>query len=199
MIGPDQRNPASPSSRWRCRYFSDGYAKVELAVARGRRAADKRQAIAEREAKREAERAVGRRAKGTTTDPGRLDVMSDDAFVDGFWPYRKDGANYRSIPRPTRRPGRSAGGDPPHGTGRGPDGRRGRVSRSLYSGDHDHYRFLGEVFSRSFRMPMCLQRDMYPSATKFEGEIIAMALDLFHGEDAVGSLRRGHEWWLRRV
>ncbi len=45
-------------------YFSDGYAKVELAVARGRRAADKRQAIAEREAKREAERAVGRRAKG---------------------------------------------------------------------------------------------------------------------------------------
>ena len=45
-------------------YYSDGYAKVELAVARGRRAADKRQAIAEREAKREAERAVGRRAKG---------------------------------------------------------------------------------------------------------------------------------------
>ena len=45
-------------------YFSDGYAKVELALARGRRAVDKRHAIAEREAKREAERAVGRRAKG---------------------------------------------------------------------------------------------------------------------------------------
>ena len=45
-------------------YFSDGYAKVELALARGRRAADKRHAIAEREAKREAERAIGRRAKG---------------------------------------------------------------------------------------------------------------------------------------
>ncbi len=45
-------------------YFSDGYAKVEIAVARGRRAADKRHAIAEREAKREADRAVGRRAKG---------------------------------------------------------------------------------------------------------------------------------------
>lgn len=45
-------------------YFNDGYAKVELAVARGRRAADKRQAIAEREAKREADRAIGRRAKG---------------------------------------------------------------------------------------------------------------------------------------
>jgi SsrA-binding protein len=45
-------------------YFSDGYAKVELALAHGRRAADKRHAIAEREAKREAQRAVGRRAKG---------------------------------------------------------------------------------------------------------------------------------------
>ncbi len=45
-------------------YFSDGYAKVELALARGRRAVDKRHAIAEREAKREAERVIGRRAKG---------------------------------------------------------------------------------------------------------------------------------------
>jgi SsrA-binding protein len=45
-------------------YFKDGYAKVEIAVARGRRSYDKRQAIAERESKREAARAMGRRAKG---------------------------------------------------------------------------------------------------------------------------------------
>ena len=45
-------------------YFKDGYAKVEIALARGRKAYDKRQAIAERDAKREAERATGRRAKG---------------------------------------------------------------------------------------------------------------------------------------
>ena len=45
-------------------YFSDGRAKVEIAVAKGRRAYDKRHAIAERESKREAARAVGRRAKG---------------------------------------------------------------------------------------------------------------------------------------
>ena len=44
-------------------YFSDGYAKVEIAVARGRRSYDKRQAIAERESKRETERALGRRRK----------------------------------------------------------------------------------------------------------------------------------------
>lgn len=45
-------------------YFKDGYAKVEIALARVRKAYDKRQAIAERDAKREAERATGRRAKG---------------------------------------------------------------------------------------------------------------------------------------
>jgi SsrA-binding protein len=39
-------------------YFKDGRAKVELAVARGKRTYDKRQAIAERDAKREAERAL---------------------------------------------------------------------------------------------------------------------------------------------
>lgn len=45
-------------------YFKDGYAKVEIAVAHGRKNYDKRQAIAERESKREAERAMGRRDKG---------------------------------------------------------------------------------------------------------------------------------------
>lgn len=39
-------------------YFKDGRAKVEIAVARGKRAYDKRQALAERDAKREAERAM---------------------------------------------------------------------------------------------------------------------------------------------
>jgi SsrA-binding protein len=45
-------------------YFKDGYAKVELAVARGKKNYDKRQAIAERDAKREVAREVGRRNKG---------------------------------------------------------------------------------------------------------------------------------------
>ncbi len=45
-------------------YFKDGYAKVEIAVAHGRKNYDKRQAIAERESKREADRAMGRRDKG---------------------------------------------------------------------------------------------------------------------------------------
>ena len=45
-------------------YFKDGRAKVEIALARGKKSYDKRQAIAERTAKREAAVAVGRRAKG---------------------------------------------------------------------------------------------------------------------------------------
>jgi SsrA-binding protein len=45
-------------------YFKDGKAKVEIALARGRRAYDKRQVMAARDAAREIDRAVGRRAKG---------------------------------------------------------------------------------------------------------------------------------------
>ena len=42
-------------------YFKDGRAKVELALARGRREYDKRRAIADREAQMEAKRAMGTR------------------------------------------------------------------------------------------------------------------------------------------
>ena len=42
-------------------YFKDGRVKVELALARGREKADKRRVIAERDAKRDIERALRRR------------------------------------------------------------------------------------------------------------------------------------------
>ena len=45
-------------------YFNDGKAKIEIAIARGRKNYDKRQAIAEKDAKREVQRATGRRDKG---------------------------------------------------------------------------------------------------------------------------------------
>ncbi len=45
-------------------YFSDGKVKVELALARGKQAHDKRQDIAQRTARREVEREMGRRIKG---------------------------------------------------------------------------------------------------------------------------------------
>lgn len=45
-------------------YFADGWAKVELALARGKRLHDKRQDMAKRDADREITRALGRRRKG---------------------------------------------------------------------------------------------------------------------------------------
>ena len=45
-------------------YFNNGYAKVELALAKGKRSYDKRQDLAARDAQKEINRAVGRRAKG---------------------------------------------------------------------------------------------------------------------------------------
>ena len=42
-------------------YFSHGIAKVEIATAKGKRQHEKRQAIAKRDAQREAERELGRR------------------------------------------------------------------------------------------------------------------------------------------
>ena len=44
-------------------YFKDGRAKVELAVARGRKHADKRQAIAARDMARDAERSLSQRTR----------------------------------------------------------------------------------------------------------------------------------------
>ncbi|KUI28427.1 SsrA-binding protein SmpB [Mycobacterium sp. GA-2829] len=47
-------------------YFTDGKVKVELALARGKQAHDKRQDLARRDAEREVIRELGRRAKGMT-------------------------------------------------------------------------------------------------------------------------------------
>ncbi|HET9828425.1 MAG TPA: SsrA-binding protein SmpB [Nocardioidaceae bacterium] len=45
-------------------YFKDGRAKVEIALAKGKKTYDKRRALAERQANREAQQAMGRRLKG---------------------------------------------------------------------------------------------------------------------------------------
>ncbi len=57
----------------------------------------------------------------------------------------------------------------------------GKCSGTMYCGDHDHYRFLTEAFG-NFAHVNVLQRDMCPSATKFEAEIITMTLDMLHAE-----------------
>ena len=63
----------------------------------------------------------------------------------------------------------------------------GKVSGTMYCGDHEHYDFLTEAFGM-FAHVNALQRDMCPSQTKFEGEIIAMALDLMHAGESIRSV-----------
>ena len=71
----------------------------------------------------------------------------------------------------------------------------GKCSGTMYCGDRDHYAFLKEAFGL-FAHQNALQRDMCPSATRFEGEIIAMALDLMYagelnGEEPAGMVTSG--------
>ena len=58
----------------------------------------------------------------------------------------------------------------------------GRCSGTMYSGDHEHYDFLNSVFSL-FSYVNSLQRDICPSMTRFESDIIAMAVDMLHGSE----------------
>jgi sphinganine-1-phosphate aldolase len=62
----------------------------------------------------------------------------------------------------------------------------GKCSGTMYCGDHEHYQYLNEAFSL-FSHVNALQRDMCPSVTKFEAEIISMTLGLFHSEAASDS------------
>ena len=62
----------------------------------------------------------------------------------------------------------------------------GKCSGTMYCGDHEHYEFMGRAFEL-FAHVNALQRDMCPSMTKFEGEIIAMTLDLLHADAVTGT------------
>ena len=58
-------------------YLQRGYAKVELALARGKREYDKRRAIAEREARREEERAFSPRRRPQVRRGGRRPAVAE--------------------------------------------------------------------------------------------------------------------------
>src|SRR5689334_1916524 len=101
-------------------------------------------------------------------------------IVDAFFPYRREYATHVALPsQPVPREDVLAMVDQ-MAVSEDAIARAGRVSGSIYHGGEDHFAFLAEVFRR-FAHVNVLQRDMYPSATKFEGEIVAMALNLLHG------------------
>ena len=57
----------------------------------------------------------------------------------------------------------------------------GKCSGTMYCGDMEHYGFMKEAFGM-YSHVNALQRDICPSETRFEGEIIAMTLDMLHAE-----------------
>lgn len=119
---------------------------------------------------------------GATSD---FERMLDDLF-----PYRRMMETYRRLPDQGAARDEVLTDIAAMAKSEDATGDAGRVSGSLYSGDHEHYHFLTQVFEH-FAHANVLQRDMYPSATKFEGEIIAMAADLFHDPQPIGVVTSG--------
>ncbi len=58
----------------------------------------------------------------------------------------------------------------------------GQCSGTMYHGGMEHYDFLNKVFSL-YSYVNLLQRDMCPSGTKFEAEVLAMVGKMLHGEE----------------
>ncbi|HET7338726.1 MAG TPA: aspartate aminotransferase family protein [Candidatus Dormibacteraeota bacterium] len=112
-----------------------------------------------------------------------MSADDDGALID-FYPYRERFKTYRRLEREGR-DRRSILAELATMSGEEDRiGDAGRVSGSIYHGDHDHYAFLTEVF-RLFAHANVLQRDMYPSATKLEAEIVAMTASMLHGDGQV--------------
>lgn len=114
-------------------------------------------------------------------------------LIDEFYPYRTRLETIRQLPV-TGRPSEDVLADlrwlaetedaPAH---------RGQVSGSVYHGGSDHYAALNAAFAL-FSHANVLQRDMYPSATKFEAEIVAMTASILGGHaapDVCGVLTSG--------
>ena len=75
--------------------------------------------------------------------------MSDDAlerFLDELYPYRGESETYRRIPESGRTPEDVLAEVRSYAGREDAMGDAGRVSGSLYCGDHDHYHALSEVF-----------------------------------------------------
>jgi sphinganine-1-phosphate aldolase len=58
----------------------------------------------------------------------------------------------------------------------------GQCSGTMYHGGMEHYAFLNKVFSMYSYVNM-LQRDLCPSMTKFEAEVLSMVGKMLHGDE----------------
>ena len=112
--------------------------------------------------------------------------MSDDGmndFLDDFYPYRRTTETFRRIPVEPLPRAAVLEEVVAMSTREDAQADEGRVSGSIYSGDHEHYAFLTQIYGQ-FAHANVLQRDMYPSATKFESEIVAMTASMLSADAA---------------
>jgi len=119
------------------------------------------------------------------------DERSDlERMLDDLFPYRRTSTTFTRVPDQPAARDAILSDIAAMAEAEDAQGDAGRVSGSLYSGDHEHYAFLTEVFGE-FAHANVLQRDMYPSATKFEGEIVAMVADMLHAPTPAGVVTSG--------
>src|SRR4051812_12032666 len=123
------------------------------------------------------------RSPATSSQQGGRHPMSD---LFDFYPYAERYGVNREIPDQGRSREEILGELREMATEEDKAWEDGKCSGTMYCGDRDHYAFLKEAFGL-FAHQNALQRDMCPSATRFEGEIIAMALDLMHAGSLNGA------------
>jgi glutamate/tyrosine decarboxylase-like PLP-dependent enzyme len=113
------------------------------------------------------------------SDPAKPAALPPDAMH----PYRGEVEGFAALPkkgRPREEILRELGGFAHREDARW---ETGRVSGSYYHGGKEHYAFLNEVFAL-FSHVNLLQRDMCPSGTKIEAEIVSMTAKMLNGDAA---------------
>lgn len=106
-------------------------------------------------------------------------------LIDEFYPYRERFETIRQLPVTGRPPQEVLADLRRLAETEDEQALRGRVSGSVYHGDAEHYAVLNQAFAL-FSHANVLQRDMYPSATKFEAEIVAMTASILGGDATPG-------------
>ena len=119
-----------------------------------------------------------------------MEAGDDSGPLIDFYPYRARFNTNERLPAEGRDPNSILGELATMAGEEDRIGDLGHVSGSIYHGGHDHYAFLTEAF-RLFAHANVLQRDMYPSATKLEAEIVAMTASMLHADVACGVVTFG--------
>jgi sphinganine-1-phosphate aldolase len=147
---------------------------------------------------------VARAVQRSMSDDKKIDLVmsemrNDSEMVDSLFPYREKYAVNSKMPEKSMSKEEVLGQIKEMHTLESAPWKGGKISGSFYHGDQDHYDFLNEAFGY-YSQVNSIQRDVCPSLTKYEGEILAMTLDVFNGyavnkrnpdEKACGSLTTG--------